>query len=60
MKFFDKREYTNFWIDSDLDGLELLHATYYTFSFAPHIHETYAIGTTESGAQIIHIDEKRS
>jgi AraC-like DNA-binding protein len=52
MKSPDKREYTNFWIDSDLDGLELLHATYYTFSFAPHVHETYAIGTTEYGAQM--------
>ncbi|MBI9050846.1 MAG: AraC family transcriptional regulator [Anaerolineaceae bacterium] len=45
------QEKTKFWHDAGLNNLELFRATYHTFSFAPHIHDTYAIGVTESGAQ---------
>jgi AraC-like DNA-binding protein len=44
-------EHSKFWIDPQLDNLELLRATYITYAFAPHIHETFAIGVTEVGAQ---------
>jgi AraC-like DNA-binding protein len=45
------REYAKFWIEPQLDNLELLRATYITYAFAPHLHETFAIGVTEVGAQ---------
>jgi AraC-like DNA-binding protein len=44
-------EETNFWHDAVLGDLELLHATYVTHAFAPHIHEGYAIGVIERGAE---------
>jgi len=44
-------ESAKFWLDPQLDHLELLRATYFTFAFAPHAHDTYAIGVTEAGAQ---------
>ncbi len=47
----NKAEQTNFWHDATLDNLELLHATYVTHSFVPHIHEGYAIGVIEQGAE---------
>lgn len=39
-----------FWTDVSLDGLELLHADYQTQEFAPHTHDSYAIGVVLSGA----------
>ena len=44
-------EQANFWHDALLGDLELLHATYITHAFAPHIHEGYAIGVIERGAE---------
>lgn len=44
-------EFARLWRDEQLGGLELLRARYVTFAFAPHFHDTYAIGITESGAQ---------
>lgn len=38
----------------DFDNLELLHATYRTFSFARHAHETFAVGVVERGVQAFH------
>ncbi len=38
----------------DFDNLELLHATYRTFSFARHAHETFALGVVERGVQAFH------
>lgn len=38
------------WSDSILHGLELLRARYTTQRFAPHAHETFAIGVVEAGA----------
>jgi AraC-like DNA-binding protein len=45
------REFTKFWRDPGLDNLELLHARFVTQSFAPHTHDTYAIGMLEAGAE---------
>ena len=39
------------WREPTLHGTEMLRATYVSFAFAPHAHETYAIGVTERGAQ---------
>jgi len=36
---------------SDLDDLELLHATFVTHTFPKHTHETFAIGVIERGVQ---------
>jgi len=38
------------WRDPHLDGMELLHARYVTHAFAPHAHETFAIGVVLAGA----------
>jgi AraC-like DNA-binding protein len=47
-----QREEAHFWRAPALGGLELLRATYRTFAFSPHSHETFAIGVTEQGAQL--------
>ena len=44
-------EFARLWRDEQLGGLELLRARYVQFAFAPHFHDTYAIGITEEGAQ---------
>lgn len=36
------------------DGLEFLAATFRTHAYAPHAHDTYAIGTILSGCEIWH------
>ncbi|MFN3670580.1 MAG: AraC family ligand binding domain-containing protein [Bosea sp. (in: a-proteobacteria)] len=36
------------------DGLEFLAATFRTHAYAPHAHETYAIGTIECGCEVWH------
>jgi AraC-like DNA-binding protein len=46
-----QREFARLWRNSDLNDLELLHARFLTTSFAPHTHDTYAIGIVESGAE---------
>ncbi len=51
MKISPLQEQTTFWRDPSLNNLELLRATYVTHSFAPHIHEGYAIGVIDSGAE---------
>lgn len=52
MKPLKVLEQTKFWHDPQLGDLELLRATYFTFAFAPHTHDTYAFGVTEAGAQL--------
>jgi AraC-like DNA-binding protein len=42
------REKTHFW---QVDGLEVLSASYITHRFARHIHNSYAIGVIERGAE---------
>lgn len=44
-------ETAKFWHDRALGDLEILRATYITHAFAPHIHEGYAIGVIERGAE---------
>ena len=44
-------ETAKFWHDRSLGDLEILRATYVTHAFAPHIHEGYAIGVIERGAE---------
>lgn len=44
-------DFARFWRDAVLGDLELLHARFLTQSFAPHTHETCAIGIVESGAE---------
>lgn len=44
-------ETTKFWHDRALGDLEILRATYVTHTFAPHVHEGYAIGVIERGAE---------
>lgn len=45
------REFARLWRDNDLNELELLHARFLTTAFAPHTHETYAIGIVECGVE---------
>jgi len=44
------KDKARFWTDVSLDGLELLYADYQTQEFAPHTHDSYAIGVVHSGA----------
>ncbi|GCE31882.1 AraC family transcriptional regulator [Dictyobacter alpinus] len=44
-------EQAKFWRDPAVHGLELLHARYVTHTFAPHMHEGYALGVIEQGAE---------
>ncbi|MEO0394537.1 MAG: AraC family transcriptional regulator [Cyanobacteria bacterium P01_A01_bin.137] len=43
------KERVKFWRDPVLHGLEMLHATYITYSFARHAHEGFGIAIVESG-----------
>lgn len=45
------RERVKFWHAHELGKLELLHATYITHTFTRHIHEGFAIGIIERGAE---------
>lgn len=47
----NSREKVTFWRDAALSNLELLRATFTTHAFAPHIHEGYAIGVIDRGAE---------
>ncbi|MCB0098353.1 MAG: AraC family ligand binding domain-containing protein, partial [Caldilineaceae bacterium] len=46
-----EREEMFFWRNPMLDNLELLRARYITHTFSPHVHEGYAIGVIEAGAE---------
>ncbi|HBQ99074.1 MULTISPECIES: AraC family transcriptional regulator [unclassified Roseofilum] len=43
-------EQVKFWRDPVLNDLEMLHATYITYSFSRHAHEGFGIAIVESGA----------
>ncbi|MEM9214860.1 MAG: AraC family transcriptional regulator [Cyanobacteria bacterium P01_F01_bin.150] len=43
-------EHVKFWRDPVLRDLEMLHATYVTYSFSRHAHEGFGIAIVESGA----------
>ncbi len=44
-------EQTKFWQAQDIGQVELLRATYITHSFSRHVHEGFAIGIIEAGAE---------
>ena len=44
------RDEAKLWFDPVIQNLELLRARYITQAFAPHTHDTFAIGVVESGA----------
>lgn len=46
----EQQEQATLRYDQDLDNLEILHARYIKHRFAPHAHETYAIGVIQTGA----------
>lgn len=50
MADFTRKERAVLWRDNDLEGLDILHASYVTHAFARHTHETFAIGLIEAGA----------
>ena len=47
-----RKEIAKYWSAGDLGDLECLYAEYFTFSFAPHFHEGFAIGVVERGADV--------
>ncbi len=51
MKSTPPLEQAKFWQAQDLGQLDLLHATYITHAFTRHIHNGYAIGIIERGAE---------
>ena len=46
-----KHDLSKFWVAPDLNGLQLLSATFVTHTFPRHFHDTYVIGIQESGAE---------
>jgi AraC-like DNA-binding protein len=44
-------ETSKFWHAQDIGNLELLRATYITHAFSRHVHEGFAIGVIERGAE---------
>jgi len=47
----DGRERARFWRLPDLHGLEVLHATYLTHTFARHTHDGFVVGIIERGVE---------
>lgn len=45
-----KRELVKFWRVPEVEGVDLLKASYVTQTFAKHTHDGYAVGVVESGA----------
>ena len=48
------QEQVKFWQAPDLGKLDLLRATYFTHTFSRHIHNGYALGIIEHGAEIFY------
>ncbi|MCB0209400.1 MAG: AraC family transcriptional regulator [Anaerolineae bacterium] len=49
-----KKEKVKFWQAQDIGGVDLLKATYFTHAFSRHVHNGYAIGIIERGAEIFY------
>jgi AraC-like DNA-binding protein len=47
------QEQATLWRDSDLSGLEVMHANYLTHSFAPHRHESFVSSVIDRGVGTI-------
>jgi AraC-like DNA-binding protein len=45
-----------FWYVPDYDGLECLDAAFHTHSYAPHRHETFAIGVVSRGIEAFNVN----
>lgn len=45
------KERAKFWLARDFDNMELLRATYFKHRYAPHMHESFAMGIMEHGAE---------
>lgn len=43
-----------FWRESRFDDLECLTAQFYRHAYSPHVHDTFAIGVIEAGAEAFH------
>lgn len=52
-------EHAHLFTASRFAGLEFLAATFRTHAYAPHAHDTYAIGTIELGCEIWHARGQR-
>jgi|SRR5436853_4273359 AraC-like DNA-binding protein len=46
-----RQDRAKYWIDPELQGLQLLSATFVTYAFPRHLHDTYVIGVQERGAE---------
>ena len=47
-----KKETAKYWVADIFGGLDCLYGQYFTFSFAPHFHNTYALGVIEHGSNV--------
>ena len=54
-----QQERAQVWQASNVQGLELLQATFITHSFPKHFHESYGIGLSERGSGIIYCQGTR-
>lgn len=52
-------EHARIFTAARFDGLEFLSARFATHAYAPHVHETYAIGTIEAGCEVWHARGRR-
>jgi AraC-like DNA-binding protein len=52
-------EHARIFTAARFDGLEFLSARFATHAYAPHLHETYAIGTIEEGCEVWHARGRR-
>lgn len=51
MAYTKRTEKTKFWRAPEFDNMELLKATYITHAFSKHIHDEFAIGVIDIGAE---------
>src|ERR1041384_5189888 len=47
-----EKEIAKYWVADIPGGLDCLYGQYFTFSFAPHFHNSYAVGVVEHGADV--------
>ena len=47
-----QKETAKYWVADIFGGLDCLYGQYFTFSFAPHFHNTYALGVIEHGINV--------
>jgi len=52
-------EHARIFTAARFDGLEFLSARFSTHAYAPHVHETFAIGTIEAGCEVWHARGRR-